>query len=76
MSDFNLDDFNKIINRVYGEDLEIRTTVEGNEIMIESAQENLALIIGRSGRNINSLREIVKLFNKLHNTAYSLRIVE
>lgn len=76
MAEFNITDFQKIINRVYGEDLDIRISVEGNEIMLESAPENLALIIGRSGRNINSLREIVKLFNKLHNTAYSLRIVE
>lgn len=76
MAEFNTTDFQKIINRVYGEDLDIRINIEGNEIMLESAPENLALIIGRSGRNINSLREIVKLFNKLHNTAYSLRIVE
>lgn len=76
MSEFNQADFQKIINRVYGEDLAIRVNIEGNDIMLETDQENLALIIGKSGRNINSLRELVKLFNKLHNTAYTLTLVE
>lgn len=72
--EFNKDDFKKILDNVYGEDLQLDIVQEGEILRIESSEEGKAMVIGKHGRNINSLRELVKVYNKLHNTNFQLEV--
>jgi predicted RNA-binding protein YlqC (UPF0109 family) len=73
--DFNIEDFKDIVKSVYG-DIEIETKIEGNVINLVTDEDSKALVIGKGGRNINSLRELVRVYNKLHDSDYQLELVE
>jgi predicted RNA-binding protein YlqC (UPF0109 family) len=74
--DFNLDDFKKILVTVYGEDAIKDVVADGEQITIQGEGEKVAMIIGKEGRNINALRELMKLYNKLHNTYFRVEVQE
>lgn len=66
----------EIITKIFGEDLEFELTQDGNRIDLEVNEEQIGLVIGKNGRNIKALRELVYLFNKLHDTHFILELEE
>lgn len=76
MNGFNKEDFDKVLKDFYGEDLEISYEIEGNKILFQAQEDDRAMLIGRSGRNINSIRELVRTYNRLHGSDYQVEVSE
>lgn len=69
--------FKSLLETIFGEELEAKVEIDAEDIIhVEVAADKISYIIGRHGRNIKAVREIVYLYNKLHNTNYALRLVE
>ncbi len=67
----------EIIQKIFGDDLEFELTQDGNRINLKMLEEEqIGLVIGKGGRNIKALRELVYLFNKLHDTHFILELEE
>jgi predicted RNA-binding protein YlqC (UPF0109 family) len=66
--------FSEIIKLTLGKDFEFTVELIDNELLLDTDEENLKFIIGRGGRNINAFREILYVYNKLHDTNYFLEL--
>jgi len=68
--------FNDICNLFYGIELELNFDADETEIIITGTPDKLPLIIGKQGRNIKAIRELLYLYNKIHETSYRLTLLE
>ncbi len=73
----DLTKFNKVITVCFGEEIGSQFPQEAEaDIQVQLPSELVPLFIGKSGRNIKAVRELLYLYNKLYNTSYALRLVE
>ncbi len=68
--------FTELLTTVLGKDIGVEVNVEGEEITVKLPAENMGRLIGKSGRNIKAIREMVYLYNKFHDTKFHLEILE
>lgn len=72
----DLDKLTQILHLVLSDDVDFELKAEGEDLVMEVNPERMALVIGKEGRNAKAFRELVYLYNKIHNTNYRLEIVE
>jgi predicted RNA-binding protein YlqC (UPF0109 family) len=73
----DIDKFIKILVTAFGEEIEPKVEISADEIIsLEVNPEKLPFVIGKQGRNIKTVRELVYLYNKLNNANYVLKLVE
>ncbi|MFW5702657.1 MAG: KH domain-containing protein [Candidatus Dojkabacteria bacterium] len=76
MNGFNKEDFDKVLKDFYGEEVNISYDIDENTIKFRAEEEERAMLIGRNGRNINSVRELVRTYNRIHSSDYQVEVVE
>lgn len=75
MQEFNITEFRSIVAAAYA-GISVEVELTGDSIVLRTDEESKSLVIGKKGRNINSLRELVKVYNKLYATNYTLELEE
>jgi predicted RNA-binding protein YlqC (UPF0109 family) len=68
------DKLKAILDLIFADDIKLDVAEIAGTITISAADPDLALIIGKGGRNAKALRELVYLYNKLHHTDFKLEI--
>lgn len=69
--------FQNVLKLVYG-DIAVENLIEKEEFALEIQlpEEQVPLFIGRGGRNIKAVRELLYLYNKLHQSNYTFTLIE
>lgn len=71
--------FSTICKLIYGDDLDFEVTTSSEDphaLQMKVNPDQISLVIGKQGRNIKALRELLFLYNKLHESNYSLTVDE
>jgi predicted RNA-binding protein YlqC (UPF0109 family) len=66
----------ELIKNIFGDDLKYEISIDGDNVTVNVEQEQMGIVIGKSGRHANAFRELLKVYNKLHGTNFNLEITE